>query len=87
MEKERGFLLLKPKRMANVNRIARSIAMCKGVKEVFLTSGEYGFIATVETRANGGIRGITSLVKKTTKCIRASHAVAHYIYSKDGWRR
>ncbi|MDE1828335.1 MAG: hypothetical protein KGH65_04195 [Candidatus Micrarchaeota archaeon] len=87
MEKERGFLLLKPKVAANVKRIAKAIAMCKGVRDVFLTSGEYGFIATVETSAKGGIVEITKAVRKTTRSIRASHAVAHYIYSKDGWRR
>lgn len=86
MEREKGFVLLKPKRRSNANRIAKAIAMCKGVREVFLTSGEYGFIATVET-TNGGLRNVARLVKKTSKCIRASSIVAHYIYRKGGWTR
>ncbi|MDE1828043.1 MAG: hypothetical protein KGH65_02715 [Candidatus Micrarchaeota archaeon] len=86
MQKKKGFLLLKPKTPSDSKKVANAIAMCKGVKEVFLTSGQYGFVATVEADASGGIKGIASLVRKATRCISTSFAVAHYVYRKGEWR-
>jgi len=82
MEKEKGFLLLKPRKLKDAGKIAKAIAMCKGVKEVFLTSGEYGFVATIETNVNGGIQDIGKMVEKGTRCVKASTVIKHYIYRK-----
>lgn len=82
MEKERGFALLKPKGQINANRIAKAIAMCKGVKEVFLTSGEYGFVATIESNANQGIQKIGRIIEKAGRGVKVSMIIKHYTYRK-----
>ena len=42
------FLLLEPKSLCNSGEVARRLAKCKGVKEVHLTSGSYGFVVSAE---------------------------------------
>lgn len=82
VDKEEGFLFLKPKVATNADRIARAIAMCKGVKEVFLTSGEYGFVAAIEANANQGIRKVGRIIKKVGKGAKVSMVIKHYTYRK-----
>lgn len=77
---EKGFLFLKPNIVTNADRIARAIAMCKGVKEVFLTSGKYGYVVTVNTWKGGSIKQIKKSVKKISKIGEISVAVNHYLY-------
>ncbi|MDE1873889.1 MAG: hypothetical protein KGI04_02095 [Candidatus Micrarchaeota archaeon] len=75
-----GFLLVKPKELSDVERIARAIARCKGVKKVFVSSGEYGFIATIddgETLAEIGCK-----VRKITPS-RVKIARNHFVYKNS----
>ncbi|MDE1827944.1 MAG: hypothetical protein KGH65_02185 [Candidatus Micrarchaeota archaeon] len=79
---EKGFLLLKPRDRTDANSMAKAISRCKGVKGVFLTSGEFGFVATVETVAEDGLQNIMYTVKRVTRCIKANVIVAHHFYKK-----
>ncbi|MEM3208475.1 MAG: hypothetical protein QXV17_02575 [Candidatus Micrarchaeaceae archaeon] len=44
-----SLFLLKPKALASADEIAKSLAMCKGVDKVLLTSGEYGFVVATNS--------------------------------------
>ncbi|MGI0141122.1 MAG: hypothetical protein ACREBF_00510 [Candidatus Micrarchaeales archaeon] len=48
-QKLRSFIMLKPSLPANSHAVAKEIAMCRGVREVALTTGEFGFIVGVES--------------------------------------
>ncbi|MDE1870202.1 MAG: hypothetical protein KGH71_04440 [Candidatus Micrarchaeota archaeon] len=79
IEKEEGFLLLKPMTLENTGKIAKAIAMCKGVKEVFLTSGEYGFVAVVKARGMDILK-VRNLAKQKGKFRKISVVVKHQKY-------
>jgi len=81
MEKERGFLLLKPRGTMNANRIAKAIAMCKGVREVFLTSGKYAFVVSFDTQKTNFLK-IKQSIRKVTKKIAMDSTIRHYAYRR-----
>lgn len=76
MENESGFLLLKPKIPADSGKIARAIMMCEGVKEVFLTSGEYAFVVSVKSN----LKGIKKSIRRIAKSVRVSEVIGHHSY-------
>lgn len=71
------FLLLEPKTLCNSGEIARRLARCKGVKEVHLTSGKYGFVVTTST--GDALRGITSEIGRLKEIKSAYIAVSHLV--------
>jgi hypothetical protein len=78
-EEQNSFLLLKPRVFADSNEIAKSIAVCSGVKEVFLTSGEYGFVVVVNGKSNS-VNRIKSRLNRFAKGAKISVATNHYGY-------
>ena len=74
------FLLLEPKSLCDSGEIARRLAKCKGVKEVHLTSGKYGFVVAAET--GDKVEEMTSEIGKLKEIKSTCVAVSHRIYRK-----
>lgn len=68
-----SFILLKPSTNGNSDAFARRLAMCRGVREVRLTSGEYGFVVAARQDSEKRIR-------KLAKRSMVKIAVNHYVY-------
>ncbi|MDE1870154.1 MAG: Lrp/AsnC ligand binding domain-containing protein [Candidatus Micrarchaeota archaeon] len=77
---DQGFLLLKPKLPLNSQKIARAIAMCNGVREVFLTSGDYGFVIKVEEKGRAKLQTVRRSISRIAKGGKISIANMHYLY-------
>lgn len=71
------FILLKPEVLSNAEKTARAIATFKGVKEVKITSGDYGFIVAAEHDESGRI---SSRIMRLTRRPKSSIAISHYAY-------
>lgn len=74
------FLLLEPKGLGNSGDVARRIARCRGVREVHLTSGNYGFVVSANMGAAKNLNRISSAVKKAAGSKSVKVAVSHFIY-------
>jgi DNA-binding Lrp family transcriptional regulator len=70
------FLLLEPKTLCDSGEVAKRIAKCRGVKEVHITSGSYGFM--VSAKANP--EKVASEIRKLGKSKSVKVAVSHLIY-------
>ncbi|MDE1825418.1 MAG: hypothetical protein KGH61_02970 [Candidatus Micrarchaeota archaeon] len=78
-----GFMFLKPMVSSNSNAIATAIAQAKGVSGVFLTSGDYGFVISLDLRKGKKINQIKRSVMKISGS--AVHvAMNHVLYRNDG---
>ncbi|MGI0141992.1 MAG: Lrp/AsnC ligand binding domain-containing protein [Candidatus Micrarchaeales archaeon] len=77
---QEGFLLLKPKMLDDSDKVAKAIAMCKGVKKVFLTSGDYAFVVSINAPGNKDIAKIRTSIKSIVKRVVINTAVSHYLY-------
>lgn len=73
------FLFLEPEESSDSGRIARDLAKCKGVKEVHLTSGRYGFVVAVKADEKE-IEGISNSIKKVGRAKLVNMAMSHFIY-------
>ncbi|MGI0141128.1 MAG: hypothetical protein ACREBF_00540 [Candidatus Micrarchaeales archaeon] len=78
LRSQHGFIILKPSSSINSHIVAKEIAMCEGVKEVALTTGEFGFVVRVESRI--GIEGIKRKISAITHSKKASILVKHFSY-------
>lgn len=74
------FLLLEPRHLGNSGETARRIARCKGVREVHLTSGRYGFVVSANTNEANDVNCISSAVKKASRSRSVNVAVSHLVY-------
>jgi hypothetical protein len=71
------FFLLEPKSLCDSGEVARRLAKCKGVKEVHLTSGKYGFVVSTDALPENVSR-ITSAMKKSAVSVNV--VISHYKY-------
>lgn len=74
------FLLIEPRGFGNSGEVAKRIARCRGVREVHLTSGNYGFVVSASTSAANGPNRISSAVKKAAGSRSVKVAVSHIVY-------
>ncbi len=74
-----NFVLIKPRELGNADLTAKAIAICKGVRKVFVTSGAYGFV--VSTNREGSSGEISAAVKRTAGSPGAKVARGHYVYA------
>ncbi len=74
------FLLLEPKRLCDSGEVARRLARCRGVKEVHLTSGKYGFVVSADADSSDEVKRISTSLMKVAKGKSVSIAVSHFIY-------
>jgi hypothetical protein len=74
-----NFILIRPKELGNADLTAKAIAICKGVRKVFMTSGAYGFI--VSTNKEESSDEIRAVIRKTAGNPSAKVARGHYVYA------
>lgn len=74
------FLLVEPRGLDNSGEIARRIAKYKGVKEVHLTTGRYGFVVSARTDSARDLEKLSASVKKTSRSRAMNVAVSHFVY-------
>lgn len=74
------FLLLEPRSLCDSGEMAKRIARCKGVKEVHLTSGRYGFVVCAKTDTNNDFDSISAAVRKLAKTKSVKIAVSQLVY-------
>ncbi len=78
--KNTGFLLLEPDASSDSGELAKKLARCKGVKEVHLTSGKYGFVVSASASSEKGLEDIGSALKKAFGLKEVSLAMSHFVY-------
>ena len=76
-----NFLLLSPDEMNDAERMARAMAVCRGVKRVFMTSGEYGFIVSTKNGDEYCNDGISRAIKKAAGNARTKVVKSHFVYT------
>ena len=78
-----GFVMLKPRTGRNADAMARSIASCRFVRKVFLTTGDYGFVVSIDGR---NVEKAIRKIRKVSLEAAVSAAVSHSCYSGRGSR-
>ncbi|MGC8538467.1 MAG: hypothetical protein ACP5MK_01190 [Candidatus Micrarchaeia archaeon] len=79
-----SFLLIKPNSMNNADEVAREIAAYEGVNKVFMTSGEYGFIAEVKGNCSEN-QQIENVVKRLSKGAQTHYSDGHFVYKSRAY--
>jgi len=74
-----NFILIRPKELGNADLTAKAIAICKGVRKVFVTSGAYGFVVSTDKEESSD--EICAVVGKTAGSQGAKVARGHYVYA------
>ena len=74
------FLLLEPRGLYNSGEVGMRLARCRGVKEVHLTSGNYGFVVSADTDSMKEAKRISSKLMKIAKSRSVSVAMSHFVY-------
>jgi len=74
------FLLLEPKNLCNSREVAERLSKFRGVKEVHLTSGRYGFIVSAKADSENDLRLLSMKIKKAGNTKSINMAVSHMIY-------
>ena len=83
--KSRGqstFILLKSSRLSNPSKLAKAIALYKGVKEVLITSGDYGFIVLTDSGPKNSSSRIQNLIARRIGLLNIKSATKHLSYRK-----
>ncbi|MDE1824759.1 MAG: hypothetical protein KGH61_01100 [Candidatus Micrarchaeota archaeon] len=77
-----GFVMLKPKAGCNADAMARSIASCRFVRKVFLTTGDYGFVVSVDADGKRIGRALRK-IRKVSAGALISTAISHRCYGSN----
>ena len=77
-----GFILLKPSRLSNPSRLARAIALYKGVKEVLITSGDYGLIVLTSAGPKSAIGRLQRRISRQLGILSSHIAQKHLSYRR-----
>lgn len=75
-----SWLLVKPRALGDSSDTARRIALCKGVKKVHLTSGEYAYMVQTESSEEEQLLQIKKRVVKSAGRMQVSEIVQHSTY-------
>jgi hypothetical protein len=79
-QKRTCFLLLEPKNLCNSGDVARKLARCRGVREVHLTSGRYGFVVCAKAGSEKDFSLMSSSVRKLARARSVKMAVSQMVY-------
>jgi DNA-binding Lrp family transcriptional regulator len=79
-QKSTCFLLLEPRRLYDSGEVAMRLARCRGVKEVHLTSGRYGFVVSANADSTNEVKKISATLMKVAKSRSVSVAMSHFVY-------
>ncbi len=74
------FLLIEPHSQCNSGEIAKRLALGKGVREVHLTTGRYGFVVAAKIKSESEVNGMRMAAKRIVKDGNVSVAVSHIVY-------
>ncbi len=78
---DESFILIRPAYPQNSDTVAKAIAACRGVRKVFFTSGDYGFVV----HTSGGVKyapeAVHDAVSKATRGSETTLIKGHYVYS------
>lgn len=77
-----SFLLLHPAIGKSSHEVAMSIAACKGVNKVTITSGEVGFVVSTEEDGSLNSEKVSKKVNRILGSRKGKIAKGHYVYSK-----
>ena len=77
-----SFLLLSPDINKSSHEVAKRLATCKGVKKVFITSGEVGFVVSTTEKGDYNSEKISRTINKMLGRRKARIAKGHYVYAK-----
>ena len=77
-----SFLLLHPDIGKSSHEVAMSIAACKGVNKVTITSGEVGFVISTAEDGRIGSERVSRRVNRILGGRKARIAKGHYVYSR-----
>lgn len=78
-QKRKGLLLVKPRSLIKSDKVAKAIAMRRGVREVFLTSGEYAIVVAVDAHRKS-IGRIKKAIDRVVKRAVIKSVTQHYSY-------
>ena len=77
-----SFLLLNPNSKKSSHEVAKEIAACRGVRKVFITSGEFGFVVSTAEEKSADIEDVSRRVRKSIGIGKAKAVKSHYVYTK-----
>ena len=75
------FLLLEPESLCDSGKVAQKLSRCRGVKEVHVTSGRYGFVVAAKT--GEALKEVTTEVRRLRTIKSAYVAVSHLVYKNN----
>ena len=78
---EESFLLLHPNPNRNSHEVARQIAACSGVRKVFITSGDFGFVVSTSQNGEHHAKKVRKMVKRVAGSSRSKVAIGHFAYA------
>ncbi len=78
-----SILLLRPKENMDTDKTAQRLALCDGVQEVSLSSGEFGFVVSAKHRGIDGIEHVKRSIRSALKSADIVTLTKHYVYSKQ----
>jgi len=79
-----SFFLIEPnlkQRRRSTEQMARSLALCRGVKKVFVTSGAYGFIVHARSNGKQPNKEISNGLLSRTGKARSKAVQCHFAYA------
>ncbi|MGC8538920.1 MAG: hypothetical protein ACP5MK_03575 [Candidatus Micrarchaeia archaeon] len=74
-----SFVMLKPDGSYDVDKLAKTIALCENVSKVVLTSGEYAFVAEMKG-GSGSDHQVAEVLKKFSKGMEIHSSSGHITY-------
>ncbi len=78
-----SFLLLHPTVGKSSHEVAMSIAACKGVNKVIITSGEVGFVISAVEDGSLSSEKVSQKVNRILGGRKVRIARGHYVYSRN----
>ncbi|HVA82646.1 MAG TPA: hypothetical protein VNF06_00585 [Candidatus Aquilonibacter sp.] len=77
-----SFILLKPSKLSNPGKLARALVLYKGVKEVLITSGDYGLIVLTAAASKARITSLQRRISKQIGFMKIQSATKHLSYKR-----
>jgi hypothetical protein len=64
------------------HEVAKAIAVCEGVRKVFLTSGDFGFVVSASIHDERSAKEMQLMAKRIEGVARAKIVVGHFVYAQ-----
>ncbi len=76
-----SFILVRPAQPLDSDSVAKAIAACRGVRRVFFTSGDYGFVVHTSSCSKYAPEAVHTAVAKASHGSESTLIKGHYVYS------